>query len=187
MSYLQQSFLGIFNNQADSPRDIMQKRSFTLGLLGYVAGAFGSVFYGNILNGSTFGHFLWQMIISLVLFVPFCFFIAVVTHVFLDLFSKNGNPTGTFAIIGISEFAKILFIPLGLITAAVGGGSGLLSLGWLAVIILQFLFLLRLLGQAYEMPKGLVFVSFMFTFVITCATFFLLILAPILMIISAVI
>ncbi|WP_424245580.1 hypothetical protein Dip510_000515 [Elusimicrobium posterum] len=186
MSFLQTNLLALFNNQSTLVKDIVEKRSFTLGFLGYLAGAFAVTFFGNLTTGCTVTSFIAQMIVSLVFFMPFCFFLAAVTHVFLDIFAKSGNALGLFSIIGISEFAKLLLVALGLIGMGINGGKAFMSLSYMAVVILQFFFLLGLLSKAYETSKSMVFVAFIFTMALAGVMLLILLMLPFILIISAV-
>lgn len=162
MSFFIESFTGLFYRQNTFLKDIMERRSLPLGLLGYLTGAFAWTFYKNI-GGTTPASFFLQMFLYLVFSILFGFAVAAITQVFMDLLSKKGNAAGMFAIIGISQFVKVLLISFGLIGMAINAGAGWTALAYIVVFFSQITALLYMLGAAYETQKVIVFFAFLFT------------------------
>ncbi|MGB2578404.1 hypothetical protein AAIR98_000323 [Elusimicrobium simillimum] len=165
MSSIYSSILKLFNSQEEFLKETVASRSMGLGMLGYVMGAFCVTFYANFYSGASVLSFVAQFFVYLAAMIVLSLVFASITQLFLDLIAREGNAPGLFALIGISEFAKVLLIAGLLMTGAVKNGAALASVVAVVTFIFQLVFLTVMISRAYTMPKGLVLLSFVITMV----------------------
>jgi len=158
-----ENILKVINMQTDFLAAAVRDRRVGFGLLGYGAGAFAFTFFINFSSGCGIFSFIMQAMMYFILFVFAGLLFAALTQMFLDLASKTGNAPGLFALVGISEFAKILLIAGALITGAAGGNAVVTGMVFTFVFICQIIFLINLVARAYNMPAGTVFFSMILT------------------------
>jgi len=158
-----ENILKVINMQADFLSAAVRDRRLGLGVLGYGVGAFAFTFFVNFSSGCGIFSFIMQVIMYFILLVFAGLLFAAVTQMFLDLTSKTGNAPGLFALIGVSEFAKVLLIAGALIAGAAGGNAVVTGMIFIFVFICQIIFLINLVARAYGMPAGAVFFSMTLT------------------------
>jgi len=158
-----ENILKVINLQTDFLAACVRDRRLGLGVLGYGAGAFAFTFFINFSSGCGIFSFIMQAVMYFILFVFAGLLFAALTQMFLDLTSKTGNAPGLFALVGISEFAKLLLTAGALIAAAAGAGLVINSMIFVFVFICQIIFLINLVARAYNMPMGAVFFSMVLT------------------------
>ncbi|ACC97599.1 hypothetical protein Emin_0031 [Elusimicrobium minutum Pei191] len=165
MNAFYSNILNLFNSKEEYLKNLVNTRSLGFGMLGYLAGAFCLTFFLNFSTGCGPWSFLGQTFLYFVLMVLSAFFFASVTQMFLDLTAKTGNAPGLFALIGISEFAKILLICGVLIAGLTKGNTTAMSAVFAIVLICQLVWLISLVAKAYTMKKGMVVLSLLATII----------------------
>ncbi|GHT39707.1 hypothetical protein FACS189437_03830 [Bacteroidia bacterium] len=163
MDVMSENILKLLNMQPDFLADTVKKRRLGFGLCGYGAGAFAFTFFTNISSGCGIFSFIMQTLMYFILFVFTGILFAALTQMFLDLTAKTGNAPGLFALVGISEFAKLLLIAGAMISAAAGGGVVVNGMIFTFVFFFQIVLLIYLAAKAYGMTPGAVFLSMTLT------------------------
>ncbi|MDR0292322.1 MAG: hypothetical protein LBI01_06170 [Elusimicrobium sp.] len=158
-----ENILKLLNMQTDFLAGAVRDRRLGLGMAGYGTGAFAFTFFINFSSGCGVFSFIMQTLMYFILFVFAGLLFAAVTQMFLDLTSKTGNAPGLFALVGISEFTKILLIAGVLISAAAGANTVVTAMIFTVVFICQIIFMINLVARAYNMPAGAVFFSMTLT------------------------
>ena len=168
-------FSTLFNlvlNPSPTINQIMQERKLKLALLGYCIGALSIVLAANLRNGISLFSFIFFFIVVLFFNICISFFFSATAHLFLELTTGRGRAAGLVVLLGLSEFAKTLFVAFSLIALnfpVMFAYKGLIAF---LVILLQLLFVLYMMQHAYGLNKKTTFLALIISFVPAIICFF---------------
>lgn len=162
-------FSSLFNfvsNPYDEINKIMQERRLFLAFLGFFTGSLSLVMAPALLRNDM-PPVVFVVSFVGVLFLNICinFFFASAAHLFLELTTGRGRATGLFVLLGISEFAKTLFVAYALCALVVPMPDYFKPLIIVFVLLMQLFFILYMMQQAYGLNKKTTFVALLISFI----------------------
>jgi hypothetical protein len=127
------------------------RRRSGFAVLGYLAGAIGTYTW-VALGRDALSPARIISVVGLLFFAELAagYFCSSISHMFMELSGENGRARAMFGALGMSEFIKLLFIPLALLVQAVSPFIGNIGpLLTLCVVFLQFMAAAALIRIAY--------------------------------------
>ncbi|MBO7605324.1 MAG: hypothetical protein J6S61_02525 [Elusimicrobiaceae bacterium] len=168
-------FSSLFNlvlNPSPTINQIMQERKLKLALLGYCMGAFSIVLAHGLNTKTSLAGFIFSFLFVLFFNVCISFFFSATAHLFLELTTGRGRAAGLFVLLGLSEFAKTLFVAFSLIALIFPALYTFRELLAFVVLLLQLFFVLYMMKHAYGLSKTMTFFALIISFVPAIICFF---------------
>ncbi|MDD2773722.1 MAG: hypothetical protein PHP45_08520 [Elusimicrobiales bacterium] len=136
----------------EAARRVLAEKPQRLALAGFFCGAFAlclwTWFGGPAL---AWPHLLAGTLLLFALETVFACFCAATSHLFMEFSGEKGSALALFTALGLSEFVKLLFIPIGLILLAAEPAFPQARMAVYAVVcVLQFSAAASLIRMAYS-------------------------------------
>ncbi|MDD4004402.1 MAG: hypothetical protein PHW69_04270 [Elusimicrobiaceae bacterium] len=136
---------------------LVSRRRYAPAFFGYGAAA-AAIYMWGLISAPESVTAAGALLTLAVLFVFYAFkgFVyAALAHAALSFLGARGSAAGLFIIMGITEVAAVLLVPLGLIAAAASlKGVALGGLFYFAMLVLQFYMLTVFIRQSYATSTG---------------------------------
>lgn len=167
---MSETITGTINSFAQNPglavAAIPERKPMSAALLGYLAGALGLAVWLGF--GSPYGSLLGLVLLTGVLFVyniTAGFISSAMANLFLSLTGRDKQAGALFMLTGISDACKLLFIPLGMMAAAI---PALRVLAFLLVWTVQYCFLIFAVDKLYGCGKTKAALATLLPFIFFC-------------------
>lgn len=180
MSAVLTDITGFILAPAEAAGTLAARRRYGAAFAGYAAGALALYLWGLITEPQTVTVY-GVLAMFAVLFTAFVFkgfLYAAVAHASLSFMGGRGSAAGLFIIMGLTEFAALLLVPLGLVAAAANfGGLALGGLFYMAVLVLQYYMLTVFIRRTYLTSTGRALTALFAPWALLLGLAFLLVLA----------
>lgn len=165
--HLIRSYFDYMKTPEEALHQLLEERSVSQALVGYLAAALSWVLFFNIGDGVFFPVLLLKIVVMFVAEITFGYFLASFCGLFLDFLKVETSPVKLFVLVGSAGFIKGLLIAFALISAA----FPFFHLGWFAplallvVLGLQLGYLTRGVKRTYEISYGQALGAWLFAFI----------------------
>ncbi len=165
--YLINTLFDFVQNPPQTIKKIMEERKLSAAFFGFMFGALGMLLFFALGNRSQIGQGALVFGFISILFLDLClgFFFAASAHLFLEITTGKGKAAGLFVLLGLSEFAKTLLAAYSLLAMISPLLAQLKLAAFFAVLILQLLFVLYMMKEAYGLSKIRTFFALVLSFV----------------------
>ncbi len=165
--YFINTLFDFVQNPPQTIKNIMEERNFSAAFLGFIFGTLGLLLFFALGNRSEIGHGLLIFGFISILFLNLClaFFFAASAHLFLEITTGKGKAAGLFVLLGLSEFAKTLLAAYALFAMLSPVLAQLKFAAFFTVLLLQLIFVLYMMKEAYGLSKIRTFFALVLSFV----------------------
>jgi len=146
---------------------MMTDKKFGLGFFGYFTGTIGIFVWNSIGEGGVSAYnIILVFILAFCLNILLAILLSAIINFFMDVTGSQGSATGTFIILGVSDFMLGILIPFAILFRAASPGSLLGGLIIFFISVFRLIFVVYLLHVGYKCSIFKAIIAYIFPFLL---------------------